>query len=165
MKESRQELIIQGMVLEKETEAPIVILKEKGGERVLPVWIGPFEASAIIIEMQQVKPPRPMTHDLLADMFHRHGFRMTELLIHRSFNRKYLASLSYRNWRRRFTVDIRPSDGLAMAARLKAPVFATEEVFQQQSREPDFFHGWSAPPPDFLFLNSVETAPGAGRVH
>lgn len=151
--------------MDEDAEIPIILLQEKDGNRILPVWIGPFEASAIIIEMQQVKPPRPMTHDLMAEMFFRHKFRMKEVLIHRSFEKKYHASMTYRNRLKHYTVDVRPSDGLALAVRLGAPICATEDVFEKQSRQPDFFHGWESHPQNYLFLNSGDSGPGADPVH
>ncbi len=151
--------------MDEDSGIPIILLQEKEGSRILPVWIGPFEASAIIIEMEQVKPPRPMTHDLMAEMFFRHKFRMKEVLIHRSFEKKYHASMTYRERFKHHTVDIRPSDGLALAVRLGAPIYATEEVFEKQSRQPNFFEGWESPPQDFLFLNSANSGPGTKPVH
>ena len=69
MKENMIKFTIKGIALDEETQMPIVILQSSETSRTIPLWIGPFEASAIIIEIEGVRPPRPLTHDLLSEFF------------------------------------------------------------------------------------------------
>lgn len=122
------EFIVRGIAIEKESQMPIALLQEKGGDKVLPLWVGPFEASSIIVEMEGVQPPRLLTHDLLAFLFQRHNFKMKSLEIHGMVEDKYLARLRYSKGLRRYTVDVRPSDGIALALRLGAPILGDPQL-------------------------------------
>ncbi|MBI9103920.1 MAG: bifunctional nuclease family protein [Spirochaetales bacterium] len=117
------EYLVRGIALEKESQMPLVLLKEKDGDNILPVWIGPFEASSIIVELEGVQPPRLLTHDLLALLFSKHGFKLLRLEIYGYSDEKYLARICYKRGLRKHTVDVRPSDGISLALRLKAPVY------------------------------------------
>ena len=116
------EFVVRGIAIEKETEMPMVLLHEKGGHRVLPLWVGPSEASSIIVEMEGVQPPRLLTHDLLTFLFNRHKFKMKSLEIYGVVDEKHLARIHYTRGWRRYTVDVRPSDGVALALRMGAPI-------------------------------------------
>ncbi len=121
------ELKIKGFALDEE-KMPIVILAD-GQRRVLPIWIGPFEASAIIVELEGITPPRPLTHDLLAMHFLRHGFSMDRLEIYgHSPQDCYRSRIVYHRRMRSFLMEVRPSDGLALAVRLGAPIVALEDL-------------------------------------
>ena len=116
------EFVVRGIAIEKETQMPMALLQEKGGERVLPLWVGPSEASSIIVEMEGVQPPRLLTHDLLAFLFNRHKYKLKNLEIYAMVEDKFLARIHYSRGLRRYTVDVRPSDGIALALRLGAPI-------------------------------------------
>jgi hypothetical protein len=116
------EFVVRGIALEKESQMPLALLQEKGGETILPLWLGPSEASSIIVEMEGVQPPRLLTHDLLAFLFNRHGYRMKKLEIYGDVDEKYFSRLHYTKGFRRYSVEVRPSDGIALALRLGAPI-------------------------------------------
>ena len=122
------EYLVRGIALEKESQMPLVLLKEKEGENILPVWIGPFEASSIIVELEGVQPPRLLTHDLLALLFSKHQFKLLCVEIYSYLEETYSARIRYKKGLRSFVVDVRPSDGLSLALRLKAPVFCNAEM-------------------------------------
>jgi bifunctional DNase/RNase len=122
-------LNILGFVLDPETEIPIAILKNEIEDLVLPVWIGPAEASAIIVELEDIHPAHPLTHDLFTHLFLRHGFRMDRLEIYdRSLEGSYLARINYHRLFKHYSLGIRPSDGLALAVRWDAPIWVEEKL-------------------------------------
>lgn len=165
MKEGNKQLYIRGMVLDPETEMPVILLQEPEDKAVLPLWIGPFEASAIIIQMEGVQPPRPLTHDLMAQIMDTHGLKIRKLVIHSILDSKYQAYISYRKGLRRHKIDLRPSDGLALALRHDAPIFVSQEVAQQMIPSEQFFHQPNMAKGEFLFLNSAETPRGRDPLH
>ena len=121
-------LHIKGFFLDPE-RMPVVVLSDASGERILPIWTGPSEASSIIVELEEIKTPRPLTHDLLAKYFQRHGFTMDGLeIFDHSGEFGYNARLKYHRRLRHFDMEVRPSDGLALAVRLKAPILAEEQL-------------------------------------
>jgi hypothetical protein len=116
------EVTVAHLGLDRSTNAPVVILREKGGARILPIWIGPAEASAIAMEMQGMKAPRPMTHDLLKQVVTGLGAELRRLVIADVRDNTYYAELHLaRGGDDRFLIDSRPSDGIALALRLRAP--------------------------------------------
>jgi bifunctional DNase/RNase len=124
------ELHIKGFFLDHD-RMPVAVLSDLGGKRILPVWIGPSEASSIIVELEEIKSPRPLTHDILASYFHRHGFAMDGLEIYgHSGEFGYNAIIKYHRRLRHFDMEVRPSDGLALAVRLKAPILVEEHLLR-----------------------------------
>jgi bifunctional DNase/RNase len=122
------ELHIKGFFLDSD-RMPVAVLSDATGRRVLPLWIGPSEASSIIVELEEIKNPRPLAHDILASYFQRHGFNMDVLEIYeQSGEFGYNARIKYHRRLRHFDMEVRPSDGLALAVRLKAPVLAAEHL-------------------------------------
>jgi bifunctional DNase/RNase len=106
-----------------------LVEKAKAG-RELPIWIGPFEAQAIALEMQGVPPPRPLTHDLMKQLVERLGGKLTQVLIGDLKDNTYFATLRLEGpGGKGVTVDARPSDAIALALRLHAPVLVDEELF------------------------------------
>jgi len=122
------QLHIKGFFLDPD-HMPVAVLSDVSGERILSIWIGPSEASSIIVELEEIKSPRPLAHDLLARYFQRHGFIMDGLEIFGHAGEfGYNARLKYHRRLRHFDMDVRPSDGLALAVRLKAPILAEERL-------------------------------------
>lgn len=119
---------VQGIALDEESQMPIVILQSPETSRIIPLWIGPFEASAIIIEIEEVKPPRPLTHDLLSEFFLKHRYKLKYVYIYDFINETHIAKIIYKKGLKTFTLEIRPSDGIALALRLKAPIYASQKV-------------------------------------
>jgi bifunctional DNase/RNase len=111
--------------LDRASNAPVVVLQEQDGRRVLPIWIGPAEASAIAMELGGVKFARPLTHDLLKLVILGLGGELRKVVISAVKESTYFAELHiHRDGHDVFQVDARPSDSIALALRLRAPIFA-----------------------------------------
>jgi bifunctional DNase/RNase len=122
------ELHVKGFFLDSD-RMPVAVLSDATGKRVLPVWIGPSEASSIIVELEEIKSPRPLAHDILASYFQRHGFTMDGLEIYgQSGEFGYNARIKYHRRLRHYDMEVRPSDGIALAVRLKAPILAADHL-------------------------------------
>jgi len=121
-------MIVRGLALDPVTNAPIVILKAEGGNRLLPIWIGLFEANAIAIEMEKIIAPRPMTHDLLKNMIELLDARMERMVVDNLRENTFFASIYIRSDGREQRLDARPSDAIALALRTGAPIFVTHDV-------------------------------------
>jgi len=129
------EVSVAHLGLDRTTNTPVVILREKDGSRVLPIWIGPAEASAIAMEMQGVKPPRPMTHDLLKSVIVGLGADLRRVTISAIKDKTYFAELLLHRDDHLFQLDARPSDSIALALRLNAPIFTESELLEQTAVE------------------------------
>jgi bifunctional DNase/RNase len=131
---------VQSLGLDQNTKAPVVILQEEGGSRVLPIWIGPAEASAIAMELAGMKFPRPLTHDLFPLLIRGLGATLTRVLITKVHDNTYFAELVLTRGGEVFTVDARPSDSIAIALRTRAQLFTTEDLLSAEveaTGEPD----------------------------
>jgi len=127
------EVKVAHLGLDRQTNTPVVILREDEGERVLPIWIGPAEASAIAMELAGVKFSRPLTHDLVKQVIIGLGGELNRVVITRVKENTYYAELHiYRN-DEVVQVDARPSDSIAVALRLKAPIFTQEDLLELTS--------------------------------
>jgi bifunctional DNase/RNase len=120
---------VQSLGLDQNTKSPVVILQEEEGNRILPIWIGPAEASAIAMEMAGMKFPRPLTHDLFPSLITGLGGLLTRVLITRVQDNTYFAELVIQRGDEIFTVDARPSDSIAIALRMHAQLFAGNDLF------------------------------------
>jgi len=117
--------------LDRATNTPVVILQEHEGERVLPIWIGPAEANAIAMELAGMKFSRPLTHDLLKQVIVGLGGELRKVLITAVRDSTYFAELHiHRDGHDVFQVDARPSDSIALALRLRAPVYAAAALLE-----------------------------------
>ncbi|MBK6421656.1 MAG: bifunctional nuclease family protein [Gemmatimonadetes bacterium] len=134
------EVTVAQLGLDRTTNSPVVILREKDGQRVLPIWIGPAEASAIAMELQGMKPPRPMTHDLLKTVITGLGATVQRIRISAVKDKTYLAELWLARADHVFQLDARPSDSIALALRTQAPIFTEPELLED-------FAGADAPAP------------------
>ena len=115
----------------------VVILREVGTERYLPIWIGPFEADAITVALQGMEVPRPLTHDLLADMIETLGARVSHVIVNDLRNDTFYATIVLDLHGDEIEVDSRPSDAIALAVRVNAPIFVAEHVMEQAGNEPE----------------------------
>lgn len=106
----------------------VIVLKEKNGERIMPIVIGIMEVTAIKMKISGVKPPRPMTHDLLYATIKQIGARLDKIVITRLEQNTFFAKLVLGINDRIEEVDARPSDSIALAIRAEAPIFVAEEV-------------------------------------
>jgi uncharacterized protein len=110
------------------TNQPIVLLKETQGERYLPIWIGPMEATAIAYAQQGLVPVRPLTHDLLRDILEALDVQLRTVNITALRNGTFFADLIFSNGKE---VSARPSDSIALALRTGASIFAAEEILEE----------------------------------
>src|SRR5256714_10398363 len=106
----------------------VVILKEKASDRYLPIWIGPAEADAIAVQLQEVSVPRPLTHDLLRSIIDTLGAQVTHIIVNDLSNDTYYARIMLEVNGGPMEIDSRPSDAIALAVRAKVPIFADENV-------------------------------------
>ena len=120
---------VRGLLVEPLSRAPIVILRAVEGEQFLPIWIGPFEASAIALAIEGTTTPRPMTHDLLRALIEAVEARVERVLIHDLRDGTFHARIDLVAPNGPLAVDSRPSDAIALALRCAAPIFVQPEVF------------------------------------
>jgi bifunctional DNase/RNase len=121
-----------GVRVEMPTNNPIVLLREANGQhRVLPIFIGPVEATAIAFALQGVTTPRPMTHDLLRDLLMALGIGVERIVITELRDRTFYAEIEMSNQGSECKVSSRPSDAIALAVRLGTPIFAEESVLDE----------------------------------
>jgi uncharacterized protein len=123
------EMRIRALVVDPVSKMPVVILQRAEQDVFLPIWIGVCEANAIALELEGVKTPRPMTHDLMTSVLAVAGFSVERICIHSLADSVFLAAISVRD-RDGVTqaIDSRPSDAIALALRAKAPVFVSQQV-------------------------------------
>lgn len=125
------EMQIKGLMMDPVTSVPIVILRDNDNQRMLPIWVGPVEANAIALQIENLAPPRPMTHDLLRNLVTELGATLDRVLITELRGNTFYAYLELRRNGQRFLVDARPSDALALAIRTRAPIFVEAAVLEQ----------------------------------
>jgi uncharacterized protein len=122
------EVTVDQLGLDQHTKSPVVVLQERNGDRVLPIWIGPAEASAIAMEMAGVKFARPLTHDLLRQVIVGLGGKLNRVVITKVQDNTYYAALEISREDHVIQIDARPSDSIAIALRLQAPIFTNEAL-------------------------------------
>jgi len=115
----------------------VVVLKDTNSDRYLPIWIGPCEADAITIELQEMPPQRPLTHDLLKTVIREMGGKVVHILINDLRNDVYYARIVVDVKGSQVEIDSRPSDAIALAVRVKTPIFVADVVMDKAAIEPD----------------------------
>ncbi|MCK5052743.1 MAG: bifunctional nuclease family protein [Anaerolineales bacterium] len=115
----------------------IVILKERNSERFLPIWIGPYEAEAITLSLQEVEVTRPLTHDLLRNILQELGAEMKQVNITSLQDDVFYARIILTMDGREMSIDSRPSDAIALAVRAHIPVFIAEDVMNEAASTPE----------------------------
>src|SRR4026209_434076 len=122
------EMSIKGLMVDPMAGTPIVILKDKQGERVLPIWVGVPEANAIALQIENVSTPRPMTHDLLRNIIQDLNASVQKIVVCDLQENTFYA-LTYPHWSGvPVAIDARRSDAIALALRARAPIFVKEAV-------------------------------------
>ena len=144
------EVVVSRLGLDPGTQAYVVVLQEKGGPRLLPIWIGKAEAESIVMHMHNIKRQRPLTHDLCKNLILGMGAALRRIEITRVENNTYYGELHLERNGGVTRVDSRPSDAIAIALRLDAPLFANEELLMLPDEEEDdeAKASWSNPPTD-----------------
>jgi bifunctional DNase/RNase len=125
------EVTVAGLGIAPPSSLPLLLLKERDGERVLPVGIGPLEAQAIVMPLQGTRPPRPMTHDIFVEIIGSLGARLRRVEITQLVESTFHARLLLEVGGEERSYDIRPSDAVALAVRTETPIFVAEDVFDQ----------------------------------
>lgn len=132
---------IVGLNLDATTEQPVLLLaplEEPSGEmprRLLPIWIGHAEATAILLALQNAEPPRPMTHDLMKSALEATEHVVSRVEVTRLEGGTFYAALVLRGEEREVAIDARPSDSIALAVRFGCPIFVADDVFAEASVE------------------------------
>ncbi|MDX1674648.1 MAG: bifunctional nuclease family protein [Longimicrobiales bacterium] len=130
-----KEVTVQSLGLDRNSNTPVVILQEAEGSRVLPIWIGPGEASAIAMELAGMNFSRPLTHDLLASAITGLGGSLQRVVITKVVDNTYYAEMIIARDGEFFSLDARPSDSIAIALRMDATIFTSEELLEHTSIE------------------------------
>jgi len=124
------EMKIRGLMMDPVTNMPIVVLKDAQGTAVLPIWVGIYEANAIALEIEKVQTPRPMTHDLLRNVFLGLDVRVQKVVVNDLKDDTFYALIWVERNGEIFSIDSRPSDALALALRVDCPIFVEDEVLK-----------------------------------
>lgn len=122
-----------GVRVELPANQPIVLLKERSGDRYLPIWVGTAEATAIAFALQGVTPPRPMTHDLFRNVLEEIGISVDQIVITELKEGTFFAVIRMSRNGSSYEVSSRPSDAIALAVRSETPIFADESVLGEAS--------------------------------
>jgi len=126
-----------GILLDENSKIPVVVLKTLEDNVQLPIWIGPVEAMAIQNAIENVEPPRPMTHDLIKNILMGLDIKVDRIVITSLTDNTFYATLVLNSKGNEVIIDSRPSDAIAIALRMKAPIFVKEEVFEALKKEMD----------------------------
>jgi uncharacterized protein len=124
------EMKIRGLMMDPVTQMPIVVLKDVQGQAVLPIWVGAYEANAIALEIEKVSTPRPMTHDLLKNVFLGLDVTVQKIVVNELKDDTFYALIWVMREGELMSIDSRPSDALALALRMDCPIFVDESVLK-----------------------------------
>ncbi|HEY1219027.1 MAG: bifunctional nuclease family protein [Bryobacteraceae bacterium] len=128
------EMKIRGLMMDPQTNMPIVILRDVSGNSVLPIWVGVYEANAIALEIEKVSTPRPMTHDLIKSLLLGLNTSMRKVVVSELKDDTFYAVIWLDRDGETISVDSRPSDALALALRLDCPIYVEETVLKSSSK-------------------------------
>ncbi len=124
------EMTIKGLMIDPITNMPIIGLRDQEGQRILPIWVGVFEANAIALQIENVQTPRPMTHDLLKNVIDDLAAQVERIVVCELKENTFYAAIHIRAGNGLVTVDARPSDAIALALRTHSKIFVEESVIQ-----------------------------------
>jgi len=124
------EMKIRGLMMDPVTNMPIVILRDAGGDTVLPIWVGIFEANAIALEIEKATTPRPMTHDLVKNVLFGLDATLRKVVVSELKDDTFYAVIWVERDGEIISIDSRPSDALALALRLDCPIYVEEQVLK-----------------------------------
>ena len=124
------EMKIRGLMMDPVTNMPIVILRDAGGDTILPIWVGIYEANAIALEIEKVSTPRPMTHDLIKNVLTGLETGVQKVVVSELKDDTFYAVIWLEKGGELISIDSRPSDALALALRLDCPIYVEEQVLK-----------------------------------
>ena len=122
---------IKGLVVDPISKMPIVVLQDPETDRILPIWIGVFEANAIALKIENIPTPRPMTHDLLKNLLASLAVAVERVTVNDIRNNTFFAAIHCKRNGEDLVIDSRPSDAIALALRTDAPIFVEEDVVRR----------------------------------
>ena len=125
------QMTVRGIALDPITNMPIIILKDVDERKALPIWVGIFEANAIALELEKVSTPRPMTHDLLKSVLDGLGVTVRQVIVNDLKDNTFFAVIELNSNGAVINIDSRPSDAIALALRVNAPIFVADNVVAQ----------------------------------
>jgi len=124
-------MMVRGLALDPITNMPIIILKDADERKALPIWVGIFEANAIALELEKIVTPRPMTHDLIKNILDQVGATVQQVIINDLKDNTFYAVIEISVNGNQIAIDSRPSDAIAIALRVSAPIFVADEVINK----------------------------------
>ncbi|NPA40184.1 MAG: bifunctional nuclease family protein [Thermodesulfobacteria bacterium] len=124
-------MVVHGIAMDPMSNSPVMLLKEVDGDRILPIWIGILEATSIAAKLENIQFPRPLTHDLMKNIFDFLGVKVPKIEIVDLRDNTYYAIVTLDIEGKTFDVDARPSDAVALALRTGAEIFVKEEVLEK----------------------------------
>lgn len=144
------EMTIKGLMVDPITNMPIIILRDKDGQKVLPIWVGIFEANAIALQIENIATPRPMTHDLLKNVIGDLKGQVQKVVVSDLRDNTFYALIYLTVAGETVAIDARPSDAIALALRARVPIFVEEYVienaktvdFSTEKPDSDRLHRW-----------------------
>ena len=131
------EMKIRGLMIDPVSNMPIIILKNQDGDTVLPIWVGIFEANAIAMQLEEVVSPRPMTHDLLKNVIEGLDAEVKRVVITDLKENTFFAAIHLDREGKDLSIDARPSDAMALALRVAAPIFVERQVLDKSESSGD----------------------------
>jgi bifunctional DNase/RNase len=136
------EVKIGALIMDPNSNTPIVVLKGVDSENILPIWVGAFEANAIALEIEKIVPQRPMTHDLIRNLITETGLQVQKIIISDLADNTFYAKIELLDKNSQtILLDSRPSDAIALALRSDCPIFVEDKVFEisntTNANEPD----------------------------
>lgn len=128
---------VKALIVDPIANMPVVILRDAEDRSFLPIWVGVFEANAIALQLEEVRTPRPMTHDLLRQTLERLGAKLERVVVTRLHENTFYAEIHLATAGGPVVLDSRPSDAIALALRTASPVFVEEEVLEKSRAQDD----------------------------
>jgi bifunctional DNase/RNase len=125
------EVKVVKVAIDVNSKMPVIVLRKKGGEKIFLIWIGLFEAQAIVLALENVKPPRPLTHDLAKSLIEKLHGKVDKVVISDLVNNTFYGRILIRRNEEDVQIDSRPSDAIALALRLSVPIFIDETVLNK----------------------------------
>ncbi len=144
------EMTIKGLMVDPITNMPIIILRDRDGQKVLPIWVGVFEANAIALQIENIQTPRPMTHDLLRNVIQDLQAAVEKIVVCDLKDNTFYALIHLQTPAGPVAIDARPSDAIALALRTRAPILVEERVidnaktvdFTNEKQDSDRLQQW-----------------------